>query len=191
MLQAKDNSTAMLTGCLDCMLLVFLNNKPYLFRCNDKSCKKDTISMVRQKLEKRDASWSNPVSVQPVESSYGPIRIAYTTSVAVRAGVKYVSIVLFLSDVLSARKLGISYLRTEGCSCLCSYQFCNYGQCSAPSISRPRLPWRNQVRANRTRQYNHIVSWMVPIVRPLLPRLDDITHPSPTPPTCWSSPAGR
>lgn len=33
---------------------------------------------------------------------------------AVRAGVMYVSVVLFLSDVLSARKLGISYSRTEG-----------------------------------------------------------------------------
>lgn len=66
---------------------------------------------------------NNPVSVELVESSYGPIHIAYTASMAVRAGVKYASVVLFLSDVLSARKPGVSYSRTEGSSRLCSYQF--------------------------------------------------------------------
>lgn len=63
MLQAKDKSTAILTGCLDCMLLVFLNNKPCLFRRNDKAAKKILLAWLGR-------NWKNVMLVDPTLSAY-------------------------------------------------------------------------------------------------------------------------
>jgi len=62
MLWAKDNSSAILTGCLDCMLLVFLNNKPYLFHCNDKATKKILLAWLGR-------NWKNVMLVDSTLSA--------------------------------------------------------------------------------------------------------------------------
>jgi hypothetical protein len=74
-----------------------------------------------------------------------PIHMLYTASVPVRAGVKYASVVPFRSELLSARKAGISYSRTDGkFACMTDRVLHQYSD-SGTLLALKHHTWRNEV----------------------------------------------